>query len=77
VPPRIPAKRQYFAALAAKGLDKLEPKVVEVQRPQSDVVVLVLRIEMVVGVESAAEPEVVSGAQVWVHQGDDWRIYFT
>jgi hypothetical protein len=67
----------FWAGLAAKGLEKLKLKVLQVQRPQPGVVVLVLRIEMVVGVKSAAEPEVVSGAQVWVHQGDDWRIYFT
>ena len=67
----------FWAALAAKGLDKIEPKVLQVQRPQPGVLVLVLRIEMMVGMKSAAEPEFVFGTQVWVHQGNDWRIYFT
>jgi len=67
----------FWAALAAKDLTKLEAKVLEVQRPQPGVIVLVLRIEVAAGAKSSSEPGFVSAAQVWVHEGDDWRIFYT
>ncbi len=65
----------FWSALAARGLDKFEAKILEIQRPQEGVVVLVLRIEMALG-KKPGEPYVVSAAQAWVQQ-DAWRIAVT
>jgi thioredoxin 1 len=65
----------FWSAFAAKGIDKFDPKILEIQKPQPGVVALVLRIELTLG-KNPAEPYVVSAAQVWVQQ-DVWRIAAT
>ena len=67
----------FWAALAARGLTKLETKIFQVQRPQPNIVILVLRIEVEMGPKSSPKQGFVSAAQVWVRQGDDWLIYHT
>jgi hypothetical protein len=57
----------FWCAFAAKGIDKFEAKILEIQKPQPGVVALVLRIELTLG-ENPAEPYVVSAAQIWVQQ---------
>lgn len=69
------AEPVFWSAFAAKGIDKFEPKILEIQKPQPGVVALVLRIELTLG-KNLAEPYVVSAAQVWVQQ-DAWRIAVT
>jgi ketosteroid isomerase-like protein len=64
----------FWSGLAAKGLSNFRPKILEVRKPQTGVVILVLRIEMTLG-KNPGEPNVVSAAQVWVQQDKDvWRI---
>ena len=65
----------FWSALAAKGIDKFDSKILEIQKPQPGVVALVLRIELTLG-KNTAEPYVISAAQVWVQQ-DVWRIAAT
>jgi ketosteroid isomerase-like protein len=67
----------FWSALAAKGMTSLNPKVLEVQEPKPGIVVLVLRIEMTLRSSAGEQPSVVSAAQAWVRQGNDWRIYVT
>ncbi|MGH9712491.1 MAG: thioredoxin family protein [Candidatus Acidiferrales bacterium] len=67
----------FWSALAAQGLSKLEPKILEIRKPQLRVEVLVLRVEMVIGSKPTGESRIVSAVQVWVQQDSDWRIYAT
>jgi thioredoxin 1 len=64
----------FWSGLAAKGLSNFQPKILEIRKPQTGVVILVLRIEMTLG-KDPGEPNVVSAAQVWAQQDKDvWRI---
>ena len=67
----------FWSALASRGLVKFEPKVLEIRRPQPGAISVVLRIELMLGTAPGAEPYVVSATQIWVAQGNDWRIYAT
>jgi thioredoxin 1 len=67
----------FWSALASRGLVKLDPKVLEIQHPQPGAMSLVLRIEIMLGAGARAQPYVVSAAQIWVQQGNDWHIYAT
>jgi thioredoxin 1 len=62
----------YWAGLAAQGLSNFDPKVLEIAKPQTGVVVLVLRIEFSLG-KGAGEPTVVGGSQAWIQQ-NGWKI---
>src|ERR1700736_1512241 len=65
----------FWSALASRGLVKLEPKVLEIQRPQPGAISVVLRIELMLGTAPGTEPYVVSATQIWVEQANDWHIY--
>ncbi|MGD0957585.1 MAG: thioredoxin family protein [Candidatus Acidiferrales bacterium] len=67
----------FWSALAASGLSKLDPKILEIERPQTGAVALVLRIEFTLQTDSGRQPFVVSASQVWMLQGSDWRIVAT
>jgi len=67
----------FWSALATKGISDLRPKVLEIQRPQPGVVELVLRIEIKLKTDSGEQPFVVGASQVWIQQGNDWRIAAT
>jgi thioredoxin 1 len=67
----------FWSALAASGLGKLDPKILEIQRPQPDTVALVLRIELTLQTDSGRQPFVLSTSQIWMLQGSDWRIVGT
>lgn len=69
------AEALFWSALTVRGIDKFEAKILEIQRPQEGVVVLVLRVEMTLG-KKPGEPYVVSAAQAWVRQ-EAWRIAVT
>ena len=68
---------RYWSALAAQGIVRFNPKVLEIQRPQPGAVALVLRIEMTLRTSSGERPFVVSASQLWVEQGGEWRIFAT
>ncbi len=67
----------FWSALAAKGLASLDPKVLEVQQPRPGIAILILRIELTLRTGAIARPFVVSVAQEWIRQGNNWRIYLT
>jgi thioredoxin 1 len=68
---------QFWSALASQGLSDFQPKVLSVVRSQPGQVDLVLRIEFKVKSSSGVQPITVEAAQVWVQQGNDWRIAMT
>ena len=68
---------QFWSALASQGLSDFQPKVLSISRPQPGQVALVLRIEFKLKTSSGVQPITVEGAQVWIQQGNDWRIAMT
>lgn len=68
----------FWASLAARGLANFNPKVLEIVRPQTGVVAIVLRIEFTLRADSGAQPFVVSASQTWFDEGSsNWRIVAT
>jgi thioredoxin 1 len=67
----------FWSALAGQGLSDFQPKVLSISRPQPGEVALVLRIEFKLKTSSGVQPFTVEGAQVWIQQGNDWRIAMT
>jgi thioredoxin 1 len=68
---------RFWSALGSRGIANLNPKILEVERLQPGAVALVLRIEFTLRADSGVQPFLVSASQVWVEQGDSWRIYIT
>jgi thioredoxin 1 len=66
---------EYWAGLRAHGLENFNPKILQMSTPQSGVTVLTLRIEFTLRGPSGPQNVLVSGVQMWVLQGGDWRIY--
>jgi len=71
------AEAEFWGELAASGLKALDPKVLEMDKPQAGMVSLVLRIVMTLKQNGASEEDVVSAAQIWVQQEGAWKIYTT
>jgi Thioredoxin-like len=67
----------FWSALAAKGLSDFQPKILSISRPQPGEVALVLRIELKLKSNSGSQPFTVECAQVWIDEGNDWRIAMT
>ena len=67
----------FWSALAAKGLSDFQPKILSISRPKPGEVALVLRIEFKLKSDSGAQPFTIEGAQVWIDEGNDWRIAMT
>lgn len=65
----------FWSRLAPAGLEEIVPKILEQNSPQLGVTSLVLRIELKFQSKSESHKSVVSTAQVWVRQDDDWRIF--
>lgn len=65
---------QFWSALAAQGLSDFQAKVLTIERPQPGVVSLVLRFQFKLKTNSGEQPSLVEAAQVWVQQGNQWRI---
>jgi thioredoxin 1 len=68
---------EYWSELHARGMSSLEVKVLEIRRPQPDVVQLVLRFALTFHTSTGEVPYVNGGSQAWVKQGSDWRIVAT
>ncbi len=66
---------EFWAGLRARGLESFNPKILQMSTTQPGVTVLTLRIEFTLRGTSGPQNVLVSGAQVWVEQGTDWRIY--
>jgi thioredoxin 1 len=67
----------FWSALAAKGLSDFQPKILSISRPQPGEVALVLRIEFKLKSDNGAQPFTIEGAQIWIDEGNDWRIAMT
>lgn len=67
----------FWSRLASAGLAEIVPKILEQNSPQPGVTSLVLRIELKFHSKGASPPSVVSAAQVWVGQDDNWHIFLT
>jgi ketosteroid isomerase-like protein len=67
----------FWTALAAKGISNVDPKILEIERPNPSMVVLVLRIEFDLSDAGAKKPFIVSAAQVWIKEADGWKIGLT
>jgi len=68
---------EYWSALKARGLSSFEVKILEIRRPQPDVVQLVLRFALTFHTSTGEVPYVDGASQAWVKQGSDWRIAAT
>lgn len=68
---------RFWQLLESYGLTNLNPKVLQIQRPQQDVVELTLRIEMKLRTKSGLQPAVIEAGQLWEQQGTGWRIVET
>jgi thioredoxin 1 len=67
----------FWSRLAPVGLREIVPKILEQNSPQRGVTSLVLRIELKFQSKGESHQSVVSCAQVWVGQDDDWHIFVT
>jgi thioredoxin 1 len=68
---------EFWSRLAPSGLTEIVPKILEQDSPQPGVTSLVLRIDLKFQSKGEAHQSVVSCAQVWVGQDDDWHIFVT
>jgi thioredoxin 1 len=64
----------FWSSLAPAGLSRLDLKVLEVKNLHPGVKAFVLRYEVKLQTGAGEKSGVISGAQVWVQQGGDWRI---
>lgn len=71
------AESDFWSRLAPAGLREIVPKILEQNSPQPGVTSLVLRIELKFQSKDKSNRSVVSAAQVWVGQDDDWHIIVT
>jgi ketosteroid isomerase-like protein len=67
----------FWSKLSPEGLTEIVPKILEQKSPQPGVTSLVLRIELKFQLKSESHQSVISAAQVWVGQDDDWHIVVT
>jgi thioredoxin 1 len=68
---------RFWRLLESYGLTGFTPKVLQIERPQPGLVALTLRIEMKLRTKSGLQPAVVEGSQLWMLQGNTWRIVET
>lgn len=67
----------FWSGLASEGMSDVNAKVLEFEQPKPGIVSVVLRVEFMLGPKAEQKPAVVEAAQVWVKQGNDWRIGVT
>jgi hypothetical protein len=67
----------FWSRLAPAGLSEIAPKILEQDSPQRGVTSLLLRIELKFQSKGESHQSVVSCAQVWVGQSEDWHIFVT
>lgn len=67
----------FWSGLASQGMSDVNTKVLEIERPKPGIVSAVLRVEFMLGPKGAQKPAVVEAAQVWVKEGNDWKIGVT
>src|SRR6202521_4817534 len=67
----------FWSSLRTAGLSRFDLKVLEVKNLQPGVKAFVLRYEVKLQTPSGEKSGVISGSQVWLQQGADWRIVST
>lgn len=67
----------FWFSLRGSGLNRMDPKVLEVKNLQPGVMALVLRIEVRLQTNAGEKSGVISASQVWVQQKGEWRIAST
>ena len=67
----------FWSKLAPSGLTDIVPKILEQSSSQPGVTTLVLRVELKFQSKGEAHQSVVSAAQVWTLQDNDWHILIT
>lgn len=67
----------FWSGLASQGMSEVNTKVLEFERPKPGIVSVVLRVEFMIGPKGQQKPAVVDAAQVWVNEGNDWKIGVT
>ncbi len=67
----------FWSKLAPLGLTDVVPKILEQSSSEPGVNTLVLRVELKFQSKTESHQSVVSAAQVWVGQADDWHIVVT
>ena len=68
---------RFWELLESYGMTDFDPKILQIERPQPDIVELTLRIEMKLRTKSGTQPAVVEAAQLWEQQSGGWRILET
>ena len=64
----------FWSSLRSRGLIGINAKILAQTQPQPGAMQLVLRFEMTFRVNQKNRPTLVSAAQLWIHQGNDWVI---
>jgi len=67
----------YWSSLGRAGLIRLDPKVLEVKNLQPGAKAFVLRFEVGLRTNEGEKSGIISGSQVWLQQGGEWRIVAT
>jgi len=67
----------FWSAFTARGISDVNPKILEIERPNPSIVVLVLRIEFDLNDAGVKKPFIVEGGQVWIKTGEGWKIGMT
>ena len=67
----------FWSHLASNGLTEITPKILDQNLSQPGVTSLVMRIELKFQSKGESHQLVVSAAQVWVGEGDNWYIFVT
>jgi thioredoxin 1 len=68
---------EFWSGLVPVGLTAMVSKILEQTSPRPGVMSLVLRIELRFQSKAESHESIVSASQVWVGQGEDWRIFVT
>ena len=72
-----PAEVAFWTLWYARGIEDFQPKILSITHPQPGEVALVLRIEFKTKLDATVRPFTVEAEQVWIQQGNEWRIAMT
>lgn len=67
----------FWSGLASQGMNDVNAKVLEFEQPKPGIVSVVLRVEFMIGTKGEQKPGVVDASQVWVKEGNEWKIGVT
>lgn len=67
----------FWSGLASQGMSAVNTKVLEIERPKPGIVSVVLRVEFNFGPKASQQPALIEASQVWVKEGNDWKIGVT